>query len=130
MHFTRGRLVNDFLTGRLYSAEPTTTSVLPDRPRRLSSATAAFVFGSVAQPRFNALLLGIFAGFALLLTGVGLYGIVAYSVECRTREIGLRMALGAGRPDILRTIVWNGLYLTLIGMVIGLFGAFWSEDLH
>jgi putative ABC transport system permease protein len=79
--------------------------------------------GSLAQPRFNALLLGIFAGFALLLTGVGLYGIVAYSVECRTREIGLRMALGAGRPDILRTIMWKGLCLTLIGLSTGSLGA-------
>jgi putative ABC transport system permease protein len=80
--------------------------------------------GSVARPRFNALLLGIFAFFALILTGVGLYGIVAYSVGCRTREIGLRMALGAGRSEILRTIVWKGLWLTLIGGTIGLIGAF------
>jgi putative ABC transport system permease protein len=80
--------------------------------------------GSVVRPRFNALLLGIFACVALILTGVGLYGIVAYSVGCRTREIGLRMALGAGRKEILRTIVWKGLCLTLIGMTIGLLGAF------
>jgi putative ABC transport system permease protein len=85
--------------------------------------------GSVAQPRFNALLLGIFASVALVLTGVGLYGIVAYSVECRTREIGLRMALGAGRPDILRMMVGNGLALTLTGLAIGLSAAFFITRL-
>lgn len=79
---------------------------------------------SYVQPRFQTLLLGIFAGVALLLTAIGLYGVLAYSVTRRTHEIGIRMALGARSSDVLKLIVRNGLGLTLLGVAIGLGGAF------
>jgi putative ABC transport system permease protein len=75
---------------------------------------------SVAQPRFNTLLLALFAGTALILTVIGLYGVMAYSVAQRTREIGVRIALGAQTGDVLRLIVGQGMKLTLLGVIIGL----------
>jgi len=82
-----------------------------------------YVLASLQQPRFNALLLSVFAGVALLLTGVGLYGVLAYAVAVRTREIVIRLALGARRADILAMIVRRGLSLALAGVAIGLAAA-------
>src|SRR5262249_1164886 len=72
-----------------------------------------------AQPRFNTVLLGIFAAVALTLAGVGIYGVLSYSVTQRTREIGIRIALGAGRGDVLRLVVKHGMLLTALGLAIG-----------
>jgi putative ABC transport system permease protein len=77
----------------------------------------------VGRARFNTLLLALFAGLATLLAAVGIFGVMSYSVTLRTREIGLRMALGAREGEVLKLILRQGLVLTLTGIAIGLAGA-------
>ncbi len=77
----------------------------------------------VQEPRYYTLLLGIFAGIATLLATVGIYGIMAHSVAQRTREIGIRMALGAHWRDVIRLVMWNALLLIGAGLVAGLGGS-------
>jgi putative ABC transport system permease protein len=81
------------------------------------------VSDSIAQPRFNMVLLAIFAGLALILASVGIYGVMSYSVTQRTQELGVRMALGAQRRDIFSLVLKQGIILALIGVAIGLAGA-------
>jgi putative ABC transport system permease protein len=77
------------------------------------------ISSSVAGARFNTILIGTFAGVALFLAAIGVYGVLAYTVTRRTHEIGIRMALGAKREDVLRLVVGQGLKLTFIGVAIG-----------
>jgi len=79
---------------------------------------------STARQNFTLLLLGVFAAIALLLATVGIYGVISYGVTQRTREFGIRIALGAERANVVRLVVGQGLVLTLMGVAAGLAGAF------
>ncbi|MGO9598089.1 MAG: FtsX-like permease family protein [Isosphaeraceae bacterium] len=81
---------------------------------------------SIDSERFEAILFGSFSGVALLLAALGIYGVMAFEVEQRTHEIGLRMALGAGRVQVLALILKDGMIQALAGLVLGLGGAYFA----
>ncbi len=95
----------------------------PDQPLTEIETMEERIDLASASPRFTMLLIGIFSGTAFVLAVVGIYGVIAYSVAQRTQELGIRIALGAERRDILRLVIVNGLGLAAIGIVIGLGGA-------
>ena len=99
-------------------------SVDKDQPIANVSSMEQILSSSVAEPRFRTLLLSVFAGLALVLAGVGIYGVMSYAVARRTHEIGIRMALGARPGDTLKLVVGQGMTLALIGVVVGLAAAF------
>jgi putative ABC transport system permease protein len=84
---------------------------------------------SVAQPRFTMLLLGVFGGVALVLAAIGIYGILSYAVKRRTREIGIRMALGGEPRHVVLLVVGQGMRLALLGLAAGVIGAFLATRL-
>jgi len=85
----------------------------------------AYLDRSLARHRFSTVLLGVFAVFALVLAGVGTYGVMAYVVGQGARDIGIRLALGAGRGRVMRLVLGQGLTLAAAGVGLGLLGAFW-----
>jgi len=96
----------------------------PNQPITAIRSMEENIAQSISQPRFRTVLLAVFAGIALVLAAVGIFGVMAYSVAQRTRELGLRMALGASRSQVLQLVLAHGVRLTLIGVAIGLAGTF------
>jgi putative ABC transport system permease protein len=101
----------------------------PDLPLYQVSTMDDIVAASFAGPRVMTNLLGLFAVVALMLAAVGVYGVISYSVAGRTREIGVRVALGAERSEITRLILGEGVRPVVLGVVVGLAGAWFSTRL-
>jgi putative ABC transport system permease protein len=120
--------------GVVVRTDPPPTSLLPVVRQKVHDLDSGLPMSSVrtmdewvsnnaAQPRLNAILLAVFAGVAMLIAAIGIYGVLAYSVNQRTREIGLRMALGAPRGRVLRLIIREGMVVGVIGIGAGIVGA-------
>ena len=101
------------------SARAAVASVDPALPLVGLRPMAEVASAASGQPRFTTLVMSVFAGVAFLLAALGLYGILAYGVEQRIREIGVRVALGASRGEVLRLVIGHGMKLTLIGAIVG-----------
>jgi putative ABC transport system permease protein len=99
-------------------------SIDPQQPLGEINTMDGLLSKSIARSQFSAVLLGVFSIVALLMAAVGIYGVMSYSVQQRTHEIGLRMALGAQRGDVLRLVVKQGIVVGLIGVALGLAASF------
>ena len=118
-------------TGNPYDALPAVKSavlqVLPDVPLRNVRTMEELYSRRVAQRRLNMLLLGLFGVLGLVISAVGIYGVMAYSVAQRTREIGVRMALGASRSRVVAMVMTNACILLAVGLLLGGAGAWWAR---
>ena len=94
-------------------------SVDPDQPIANVRTMEELMASSVGQRRLSMMLLSLFSGIALMLASVGIYGVMSYSVTQRSRELGVRIALGAARADVLRLVLRQGMSLALLGITIG-----------
>jgi putative ABC transport system permease protein len=100
------------------------TSIDRNQPISSISTMDQLVQDSVGSRRGTLILLGLFSALALVLAGIGVYGVISYSVAQRTQEIGIRMALGAGREDVMKMILLQGARIASTGLIIGMLAAF------
>jgi putative ABC transport system permease protein len=101
----------------------------PDQPLGEFKTMSSLVSGSLVEPRFQTMLLALFAGLALALAAIGIYGVISYSVRARSSEIGIRVALGARPADVLRMVLGEGALLIVLGVAVGAAGALATAQL-
>jgi putative ABC transport system permease protein len=123
----RSWLVFRTATGNLTGIGAAVRRVIHDQDADVFAANLqpmhALISKKITQPRFNTMLLGIFATVAMVLAAVGIYGVIGYNVAQRTKEIGIRMALGAQRRDMLQMVLWQSFGLVGIGLLAGVLSA-------